>query len=176
MPPQLQVYVNKRQAIGKLIWILIIWTTMVALLCDLISSSNSDRKFIYCFFIAGFSLSFGIRCVSIIKHRILRPNPLYIFCKEGIGDFQSGLGLIEWSDIVKCRTDGNRLHITITNLRKYLHRSFKITKITAESQNAADIMEITIDFKKLSHSSAQVLDFIREHRSEYPLPEDFRIT
>jgi hypothetical protein len=111
-----------------------------------------------CFFSLGF---------VVLPKQFFKSGPQVVIDGRGIQDRRSNLGLIEWADMESLAAvelhSQKFLSVEVSDLNKYLKRLSGAGRIAAQANRALGFSEITIGFSGLSHSTDEVMHFIREN-------------
>jgi hypothetical protein len=111
-----------------------------------------------CFFSLGF---------AVLLKQLVKSGPQFVIDGRGIEERRSNLGLIEWADIESLAIvelhSQKFLSVQVRDLKKYLDRIGDAGKIASQANRAMGFSEITIGFDGLSHSTDEVMGFIREN-------------
>jgi hypothetical protein len=113
-----------------------------------------------CFFSLGF---------VVLPRQLLRAGPQVVIDERGLEDRRSKLGLVDWADVLSLSVGEIRkqkfLCIEVVDPKKYLDRLSTAGRLAAQANRALGFSEITIGFSGLSHSTDEVMKFIRENHA-----------
>jgi hypothetical protein len=113
-----------------------------------------------CFFSLGF---------VVLPRQLFRSGPQVVIDGRGLEDRRSKLGLVDWADVVSVSIGEVRkqkfLCIEVVDPKKYLDRLSAAGRVAAQANRGLGFSEITIGFSGLTHSTEEVMTFIRKNHA-----------
>lgn len=101
-------------------------------------------------------------CFVDFPRQFLRTGPPFIVIDDrGIEDFQSRLGLVEWTDIRSLEATKYWLLIEVADPQKYLDRMSVARRAVVQACRSLGAPTVTIRFAGLTHTATEAVVFCR---------------
>jgi len=160
MSARLEIEVSKPRTLA----LIVLTCVMVAMCYFCTTLPELTPRIVGWFGVCFFSLGF-----VVLPRQLLRGGPQVIIDERGLEDRRSKLGLVDWADVVSLSVGEIKkqrfLCVEVVDPKKYLDRFSIAGRVAAQANRGLGFSEITIGFSGLSHSTDQVMKFIRENHA-----------